>query len=297
MEKTKVKPVAGPEAPANGEFSLIPQSRLLEIYAAMLKCRAIARALPGSRRRALLNSEAVTAGSVVGLQPSDAISPAPSDLTPCALKGVRPGTLLGWWSTPLGRMPSVAARAHIIPPSASTAARLEAAWRLASHFRAATSTSVVVVFSAPAVPRSRQTSSSALSDHQLQLFFHQAAAQKLPILFVRQAGSAAEELVPAAEACGMPGMVVDRDDAVAVYRVVFEALSHARRGNGPTLIECRPWPARGRAAKFREVRGTIRKMEHYLAGKGIAYSPVKDRIERQLAGELDGARFRSIQAL
>lgn len=44
-----------------------------------------------------------------------------------------------------------------------------------------------------------------------------------------------------ADAYGMPGVVVDGMDVTAVYQVAGEALARARRGDGPTLIECKTY--------------------------------------------------------
>ena len=38
---------------------------------------------------------------------------------------------------------------------------------------------------------------------------------------------------------GMPGASVDNNDALEVYSVVGEAISRARAGEGPSLIECK----------------------------------------------------------
>ncbi len=44
-----------------------------------------------------------------------------------------------------------------------------------------------------------------------------------------------------ASAFGMPGVVVDGNDVLAVYRVVKAAADRARRGDGPTLIEAKTY--------------------------------------------------------
>jgi pyruvate dehydrogenase E1 component alpha subunit len=41
-----------------------------------------------------------------------------------------------------------------------------------------------------------------------------------------------------ASAYGMPGVRVDGNDALAVFQVVHSATERARRGEGPTLVEC-----------------------------------------------------------
>ena len=49
--------------------------------------------------------------------------------------------------------------------------------------------------------------------------------------------SASETIASKAEAYGMPGVRVDGNDILAVYRVCQEAVERARKGDGPTLIE------------------------------------------------------------
>jgi pyruvate dehydrogenase E1 component alpha subunit len=75
-----------------------------------------------------------------------------------------------------------------------------------------------------------------------------AAAWNLPVVWLCEnngwAVSAALEEVQGvrsvalrAEGWGIPGIVVDGQDALAVHSVVSEAVERARRGDGPTLIE------------------------------------------------------------
>ncbi|HTW78522.1 MAG TPA: thiamine pyrophosphate-dependent enzyme [Terracidiphilus sp.] len=290
MKKSELKPGVAVAPQGECEFSLIPNSKLLDLYAAMLKCRAVADRIPNStprrRKGPFLISEAVTAGVTIDLLANDAISPAPSDPTPCVLKGVALQTLLRWWSHPAMRLSAHVARAHIIPPAGSAAARLEASLRLAAHFRSASGGSVVVFFVGPDVPLSKSAASPGLSHQLLEPFLHRAAAERLPILLVGQSHQNGEDLLSIAEQSGVPGMAVDRDDVVAIYRVASEALSHARRGNGPTLIVCKPWTVGGRKNQARQVRDPVRKMELYLAGKGLSSKLVKQKFERELAAEL-----------
>ncbi|MDR1486899.1 MAG: thiamine pyrophosphate-dependent dehydrogenase E1 component subunit alpha [Deltaproteobacteria bacterium] len=48
-----------------------------------------------------------------------------------------------------------------------------------------------------------------------------------------------------AGAYGIPGITVDGNDPVAVYEAAYEAIARARRGEGPSLIECKTWRHRG----------------------------------------------------
>jgi pyruvate dehydrogenase E1 component alpha subunit len=77
-----------------------------------------------------------------------------------------------------------------------------------------------------------------------------AALWQLPVLFVcednRYAISVAKSESTSiawnsdrASAYGIPGVLVDRNDALAVHEAAGEAVARARRGDGPTLLEVR----------------------------------------------------------
>lgn len=54
-----------------------------------------------------------------------------------------------------------------------------------------------------------------------------------------------ENLVDRANAYGIPGVMVDGNDVIAVYNVMGEAIARARKGEGPTLVECHTYRLRG----------------------------------------------------
>jgi 2-oxoisovalerate dehydrogenase E1 component alpha subunit len=75
-----------------------------------------------------------------------------------------------------------------------------------------------------------------------------AAVYKAPVVFVCENNgwaisvpsarqTASESMAIKAEAYGMPGVRVDGNDLLAVYRVCKEAVDRARKGEGPTLVE------------------------------------------------------------
>jgi len=93
-----------------------------------------------------------------------------------------------------------------------------------------------------------------------------ASIWKLPVIFVcennlyamgtRQSRvMAIENVADRAVAYGIPGVVVDGNDVLAVYEVVQKAVERARRGDGPTLIECKTYRHKGHSrvdsAKYR----------------------------------------------
>jgi TPP-dependent pyruvate/acetoin dehydrogenase alpha subunit len=69
-----------------------------------------------------------------------------------------------------------------------------------------------------------------------------AAQLNLPIIFVvlPEAGGKgdATNICAKARAVGIPGIPVDANDAVALYRVAQESMGRSRGGDGPVLIEC-----------------------------------------------------------
>ena len=72
---------------------------------------------------------------------------------------------------------------------------------------------------------------------------------------------------------------VDGADVVAVYRVATESISHARRGNGPTLIDCLPYCIEGEPKD-----DPLRKMEVYLSHKGLFDPKLKSGTDAAFSG-------------
>lgn len=50
-----------------------------------------------------------------------------------------------------------------------------------------------------------------------------------------------EDIADRARAYGIPGVIVDGNDVIAVYEAVSQAVERARAGQGPTLIECKTY--------------------------------------------------------
>ena len=130
-----------------------------------------------------------------------------------------------------------------------------------------------------------------------------AATWKLPMLYVcennlyaAQTSAAATHALPdvAARAAGygIPGIVVDGNDIVAVHQAANRAVERARSGGGPTLIECKT---------YRQRAHTERKGQPDSRDKGeVAAWQQKDPIallERQLRdqGDLDDTGLQIIE--
>jgi TPP-dependent pyruvate/acetoin dehydrogenase alpha subunit len=104
-----------------------------------------------------------------------------------------------------------------------------------------------------------------------------AAEQELPVVFVvlpaaRARGGRAKTggVSALALGCGVPAIVVDADDAVAIYRVAQESIGHARIGGGAALMECVPFVPVGSTGKARVTQDAIAELERTMAQRGIA---------------------------
>lgn len=76
-----------------------------------------------------------------------------------------------------------------------------------------------------------------------------SAVWKLPIVFICENNGFActtkisdainlDKLSERARGYGIPGKTIDGNDVIAVYEAVSKAVRHARRGEGPSLIDC-----------------------------------------------------------
>ncbi len=79
-----------------------------------------------------------------------------------------------------------------------------------------------------------------------------AAVWKLPVIFLCENNGwactvpaskmmAVEDVAARADGLGMPGVIVDGQDALAVHAAVAEAAARARSGGGPTLVEAKTY--------------------------------------------------------
>ncbi len=142
-----------------------------------------------------------------------------------------------------------------------------------------------------------------------------AAAWKLPVIYVcennQYAISAAHGRVGAIEdyylrkaSYGIEGCKVDGNDVVAVYEAAREAVERARKGGGPTLIECKTYRWRGhyegeadRTFTYRpkeEIeewmkRCPIERFKKVLLGKDVTQETGFEKIERDVLKEIEEA--------
>ena len=139
--------------------------------------------------------------------------------------------------------------------------------------------------------------------------FHEAinmaAVWKLPVIFVCENNVYAmgtrqsevmllENVADRAVAYGIPGVAVDGNDVLEVHRAAREAIGRARKGEGPTLIECKTYRHKGHSridpAKYRpqkEVeewlsRDPIKRLEKKLLQTGVLVETEVRQIEEEV---------------
>lgn len=139
-----------------------------------------------------------------------------------------------------------------------------------------------------------------------------AAIWKLPVIYICENNlygmSAAvnrvfpfDDLVIRATAYGMPGEVVDGMDVLKVKEAVGRAVDLARRGGGPSFLECKTYRYYGHSRSDPRVyrtkeeeeawynRDPIAKLKEWLLSEGVA-SPVDlSDIERDVLKEIEEA--------
>jgi 2-oxoisovalerate dehydrogenase E1 component alpha subunit len=141
-----------------------------------------------------------------------------------------------------------------------------------------------------------------------------AGIYKLPVIFVCENNgyaisvplskqSAVQDLAERARGYGMPGVIVDGNDVVAVYRATREAVERADRGEGPTLIEAktyrtgphtsddddRGYRPREEVELWRTERDPIERFERALREAGILDDALAQDIQGRIASEIEAA--------
>jgi 2-oxoisovalerate dehydrogenase E1 component len=100
-------------------------------------------------------------------------------------------------------------------------------------------------------------------------------ATEVPLCTISKSPSVAER----AAGLGLPGVQVDGQDVLAVHKAAGEAIARARRGEGPTLIECLTYRYRAHSEGMRETGyRTAEEIEQWKQR-----DPIKTFKERLLA--------------
>ena len=148
--------------------------------------------------------------------------------------------------------------------------------------------------------------------------FHEAANMaalyKLPVLFVCENNGFGEytpqrdhqaitDVADRAPGYGMPGVIVDGMDVMAVYEAAGAAVERARQGDGPTLLECKTYRfydhvgRRGMGRTYRTdeelaewmKRDPIEMFEARLAEQGVLSADAAKEVHEEIARDVEAA--------
>src|SRR6202023_1502107 len=129
-----------------------------------------------------------------------------------------------------------------------------------------------------------------------------SSVRKLPVIFLCEnngwavsvptaTSTANPDIVDRAKGYNMPGKMVDGNDVAQVYEAVAEAVAHARRGAGPSLIEAKTYrlwghwigdPEGYRSREEVEMRwrkDPLPRFEQKLLAEKVLTESVKSQIE------------------
>ena len=139
-----------------------------------------------------------------------------------------------------------------------------------------------------------------------------AGVMKLPVIFICNNNAyaystpiskqyAIKDLAVRGAAYGMPGIVADGNDVLAVHAVVAEAIARARRGLGPSFIECKTFRMAGHSAhdaaeyippqlfKQWEKKDPITRLEKVLLAKRLLTRKQIGQLDAEIKQQVDDA--------
>jgi len=140
-----------------------------------------------------------------------------------------------------------------------------------------------------------------------------AASQRAPLVLVIENNQWAystpvgrqvpvKDLADRAKAYGVPGLIVDGNDVVAVYQTTKDAVERCRAGQGPVIIEAKTHRMKGHAQhdpaeyvpapmmEFWKKRDPIDLYEKQLMAEGLLDARSKAAMEARIEKELDEER-------
>jgi 2-oxoisovalerate dehydrogenase E1 component len=151
--------------------------------------------------------------------------------------------------------------------------------------------------------------------------FHEAlnyaGIHRLPLVFICENNgyaisvplskeSAVENIAQHAHSYGMAGMIVDGNDPLDVYAAVHAAIRHARKGEGPALVECKTYRYLAHTSDDddrtyrtpQEVeawrkKDPLQRMKQYLIEQRLLPEQREEQLEEEVRAEVDDASRRA----
>ncbi|MBI3805226.1 MAG: thiamine pyrophosphate-dependent dehydrogenase E1 component subunit alpha [Nitrospirae bacterium] len=257
-----------------------------------------------------MGQEAIVVGVCYGLRREDFISPIHRDMGAFLVKGVDPKRLMAQlFGKKTGLSKGKDSFLHagdlergVFGSTSMLASSLPVATGAALKFRIKKEPYVAVAFFGEGA--------SSRGDFHEALNF--AGVHKLPVIYVcennfyaystpQNLQMAVEDIAIRAEGYGFKGAVCSGNDLHAVMKTAHAAIDRARRGEGPTLIECKTYRYHGHSEHDQswyrpkdeliewESRDPIQRFEIYLEKRGNNVDQIKDETEKRVKETVDEA--------
>ena len=158
----------------------------------------------------------------------------------------------------------------------------------------------------------------ALGQGQLYESMNMAALWKLPVLYVCENNQYGEytpndqtiagEILDRARAFGIPAHEVDGQDIREVSRVAGEAVAAARRGDGPSFLQCttyryrghhvgdvdRPYRTRAEEEEWQTSRDPLKNLADWLEAEFAVASDVVEQLESEVRTTVDDSAAKAL---
>lgn len=241
-------PVEPIQRPGTYVSSVISSEKLKQLYTLMARSRAYKLKVNKARtaKRGQIFSDACEVAAIVNLQSEDLVMTLPGQKI----------ALVSRKESLAGPRDQDASATLCIAVENGSKDRLAIAAGLALAHRIQRTNKIVIAFAAPG--------DIARASDAVRL----AQEQKLAIIYIEQTDASVRKSNPTVHQ--LPTLPVDDSDAVAAYRVAYESIDKARRGAGPTLIQCVRHQSVSTRHRARDERADpIVYMEHYLRQRNL----------------------------
>lgn len=287
------------------EPKIIPQ-KLKRMFEEMLRMREFDNRSIAMQRQgrmgtyaSALGQEAIHIGSAAALKTEDWMVPSFREQGVYLSRGISPKTLfLFFMGTEEGnRLPP---NARSLPNSVPCATQVLHAVGLAMAVKMKKESGAVITY----------FGDGATSEGDLHEAMNFAALAQTPLVFFCQNNQYAistpiqlqthsSTLAQRALGYDMPGLVVDGNDVLAVYRATEEAMERARTGQGPSFLEAITYRMEAHTSsddpkRYREeaeiaawrLKDPVDRFEKYLLEKSILQEGEKERMQHRIAEEM-----------
>ncbi|GAC1423176.1 MAG: pyruvate dehydrogenase (acetyl-transferring) E1 component subunit alpha [Ktedonobacteraceae bacterium] len=281
--------------------------RMRQLYRYMHLGRALSNKIIALQRQgrattfgSLLGQEAASVGLAAPLQPQDWLSTSYREIASLMVKGIPIPTLIYSFR---GYTPAYPKEAHCMPIQIVIATQMLHAVGLGMASKIAGDNAVSVGV----------CGDGATSEGDFNEALNFAGVFQAPVvLFVQNNGwaisvprhkqTAAPTLAARGAGFGVPGVLVDGNDILAVYDVMQKAVERARAGHGPTLIEAITYrigahttaddPTRYRVASEIEewrLKDPIARFQRFLAKQGLLSEDQNQQLINEVETEINQA--------